>query len=114
MSSCLLRIVAWCRYRLLLARHRWSRGGLTVRALRQLAQREVVPKTPNEERVLAALSTRISLDVGQVASDTRLAPGIVQEILSRYVENGTLKVEEDSLGYERYRLRDQIHVVPVR
>jgi len=87
---------------------------LTVRALRQLAQREVKPNTPNEERVLAALSTRISLDVGQVASDARLAPGIVQEILSRYVENGTLKVEEDSLGYERYRLRDQIHVVPVR
>jgi hypothetical protein len=114
MSSFLLRIAAWGRCQLLFVRYRWTQGGLTVRALRHLAQKKVVPQTMEEERVLAALSPRISLDLGQVASDARLAPGVVQGVLNRYAQDGAVKVEGDTLGYERYRLNEQIDVAQAR
>jgi hypothetical protein len=104
------RIAAWCKCWVLFVRYRWSRGGLTVRALRQLAQRKVVPQTIEEERVLTTLSPKISLDIGQVASDARLAPGIVEGVLLRYAQDGTVKEEPDETGYSRYRLDDEVEV----
>lgn len=84
-----------------------------MRALRQLA-RKVVPRTVEEERVLATLSPRISLDIGQVASEAGLAPGIVEGVLARYAQDGAVRVEGETESYRRYRLADQIDLEPAR
>lgn len=79
-------------------------------ALRQFTQRVVTPGTVEEEQVLDSLSTRVGLDVGQVANDAVMSPAIVRGVLARFLQDNVVRVEQDAEGYERYRLASDVQV----
>jgi hypothetical protein len=79
-------------------------------ALRQLTHRVVTPGTAEEEQVLDSLSIRIGMDIGQVANDALMSPAMVRGVLTRFLQDNVVRVEQDAEGYERFRLASDVQI----